>query len=65
MARSIREMLSEMGDNHGNFELFRLDSSVRRKTRICAEIIIIITIFIQLFGLQLDLLYFAVDPTIL
>ena len=33
MAGSIREMSSEMGDNHGNFDLFRLDSSVRIKTR--------------------------------
>ena len=32
--RSIREMSSEMGDNH----LFRLDSSVRRKTRKCADV---------------------------
>ena len=38
MAGSIREMSSEMGDNHGHFDLFRLDSSVRRKTRKCAEI---------------------------
>ena len=38
MAGSIREMSSEMGDNHGNFDLFRLDSSVRIKTRICAEV---------------------------
>ena len=38
MAGSILEMSSEMGDNHGNFELFRLDSSVRRKTRECAEV---------------------------
>ena len=28
MAGSIHEMSSEMGDNHGNFDLFRLDSSV-------------------------------------
>ena len=35
---SIRETSSEMGDNHGNFDLFRLDSSVRRKTRKCAEV---------------------------
>ena len=33
MAGSISEMSSEMGDNHGNFDLFRLDSSVRRKNR--------------------------------
>ena len=33
MAGSIREMSSEMGDNHGNFDFFRLDSIVRRKTR--------------------------------
>ena len=26
MAGSIREMSSEMGDNHGNFDLFRLDT---------------------------------------
>ena len=38
MAGSIREMSSEMGDNHGNFYLFRLDSSVRIKTHICAEV---------------------------
>ena len=38
MAGSIREMSSAMGDNHGNFDLFRLDSSVRRKTRKCAEV---------------------------
>ena len=38
MAGSIRKMSSEMGDNHGNFDLFRLDSSVRRKTRRCAEV---------------------------
>ena len=36
--RSIREMSSEMGDNHGTFDLFRLDSSVRRKNRKCAEV---------------------------
>ena len=36
--RSIREMSSEMGDNRGNFDLFRLNSSVRIKTRICAEV---------------------------
>ena len=33
MAGSIRKISSGMGDNHGNFDLFRLDSSVRRKTR--------------------------------
>ena len=38
MAGSIREMSSEMGDNHGKVDLFRLDSSVRIKTRICAEV---------------------------
>ena len=38
MAGSIREMSSEMGDNHGNFDLFRLDSSVRIKTRIRTEV---------------------------
>ena len=38
MAGYIREMSGEMGDNHGNFNLFRLDSSVRRKTRKCAEV---------------------------
>ena len=38
MAGSIREMSSKMGDNHGHFDLFRLDSSVRKKTRICAEV---------------------------
>ena len=38
MAGSIREMSSEMGDNHGNFDLFRLDSSVRIKTRISADV---------------------------
>ena len=37
MAGSIREISSEIDDNHGNFDLFRLDSSVRRKTRKCAE----------------------------
>ena len=31
MAETIREMSSEVDDNHGNFDLFRLDSSVRRK----------------------------------
>ena len=40
MAGSIREMSSEMGYNHGNFDSFRLDSSVRIKTRICAEVTI-------------------------
>ena len=38
MAGNIREMSSEMGDNHGNFEIFRLDSSVRRKARKCAKV---------------------------
>ena len=38
MAGSIREMSSEMDDNHGNFDFFRLDSSVRIKTRKCAEV---------------------------
>ena len=38
MAGSICEMSSEMGDNHGNFGLSRLDSSVRIKTRICAKV---------------------------
>ena len=38
MAESIREMSGEMGDNHGNSDLFRLDLSVRMKTRICAEV---------------------------
>ena len=38
MAGSIREMSIEMGDNHGNYDHFRLDSSVRIKTRICAEV---------------------------
>ena len=38
MTGSRVEMASEMGDNHGNFDLFRLDSSVRIKTRICAEV---------------------------
>ena len=38
MAGNIREMSSEMDDNHGNFDLFRLDSSVRIKTRICVEV---------------------------
>ena len=33
MAGSIREMSSEMGDNHGNFDLFELDSSIRINTR--------------------------------
>ena len=37
MAGNIREMSSGMADNHGNFDLFRLDSSVRRKTRKCAN----------------------------
>ena len=32
MAGSIREISSEMGDNHGNFDLFRLDSSVPMHT---------------------------------
>ena len=39
MAGISREISSEKGDNYGNFDLFRLDSSVRIKTRICAEII--------------------------
>ena len=38
IAESIREISSEMGDNHGYFDLFRLDSSVRIKTRICAKV---------------------------
>ena len=38
MTGSIREMSSQMGDNHGNFDLFRLDSSVRIKTRKFAEV---------------------------
>ena len=38
MAGSIREMSREMGDNHGYFNLFRLDLSVRIKTRKCAEV---------------------------
>ena len=38
MAGSIREMSSEMGDNHGNFDLFRLDSSVRIKTPKSAKV---------------------------
>ena len=38
MAVSIREMSSKIGDNHGNFDLFRLDSSVRIKTRKYAEV---------------------------
>ena len=38
MAGSIPEMSSEMGDNHGNFDLFSFDSSVRMKTRICVEV---------------------------
>ena len=38
MVGSIHEMSSEMGDNHGNFDLSTLDSSVRIKTRKCAEI---------------------------
>ena len=37
MAGSIREMSSEIGDNDGNFDHFRLDSSERVKTCICAE----------------------------
>ena len=37
MAGNISEMSSEMADNHGNFDLFRLDSSVHRKARKCAE----------------------------
>ena len=37
MAGSIREMSIEMGDNHGNFDLFKLDSSARIKIRICAK----------------------------
>ena len=39
MAGSIRGMSNEMDDNHGNFDLFRFDSSERRKTRKCAEVI--------------------------
>ena len=38
MAGSDRGMSSEMGDNHGNFDIFRSDSSLRIKTRICAEV---------------------------
>ena len=38
MAGSIRATSTEMGDNHGNFDLFRLDSSVRIKTRVCTEV---------------------------
>ena len=38
MARSIREMSGEMDDNYGDFNLFRLDSSVRIKTRIRTEV---------------------------
>ena len=38
MAGTSREISSEMGDNYDNFNLFRLDSSVRIKTRICAEV---------------------------
>ena len=38
MAGTSREISSEMGDNHGNFDLFRLDSSVRIKTRIRTEV---------------------------
>ena len=37
MAGSNREMSSEMDDNHGNINLFRLDSTVRRKTRKCVD----------------------------
>ena len=33
MAGIIREMSSEVVDSHVNFDLFGLDSSVRRKTR--------------------------------
>ena len=36
-AGSIREMSSEMVDTHGNFDLFRLVSSVRIKTGICTK----------------------------
>ena len=36
MSGSIHEISSKMGDNHGNCDLFRLDSSVSRKTRKCA-----------------------------
>ena len=38
MAGSIREMSSEMDDNYGNFDFFRLDSSVRIKIRIRTEV---------------------------
>ena len=38
MAGSIREISSEMVNNHGNFDFFRLDSSVRIETRISAEV---------------------------
>ena len=38
MAGTSRDISSEMGDNHGNFDVFRLDSSVRIKTRISAEV---------------------------
>ena len=38
MAGSIREISSETGDNHDNFDLFRLDSEVGRKTRKSAEV---------------------------
>ena len=37
MSGSIREMSGEMGDNHVNFDLFRLDSSVRIKTPISTD----------------------------
>ena len=41
MAGSIRKVSSEMGDNHGSFDIFRLYAvcmSVRGKTRKCANV---------------------------
>ena len=38
MAGSIREISCEMDENHGNFDLIKLDSSVRINTRKCAEV---------------------------
>ena len=42
MAGSIREISNEMGDNHGNFDHFRLDSSLRIKTRTRRKIVEVI-----------------------
>ena len=38
MAGRSHEMSREIGDNRGNFDLFRLDWTVRIKTRIRTEV---------------------------